>query len=228
MCSLGCFTIYIILTLVIIIPLLFAKMITGAFVILGFTPDQAFLLLILCLLGGLFNIPLKEWSKALPYTPTNYEFYPHSLQRFFITPGRKILAVNLGGAVIPGFVGLWEVFRIHTEFSSSHPGAAFSFWLVLFINTSICYMFARPVEGKGIVIPALIPPLVTSVLSLILASSIAPVIAFPAGVLGVLIGADLMHMKDIMDLKAPIVSIGGAGTFDGIFLCGILSVFLTV
>ena len=44
--------------------------------------------------------------------------------------------------------------------------------------------------------------------------------------LGVLIGADLMRMKDIRRIGTPIASIGGAGTFDGIFLTGIIAVLL--
>ncbi|MGH8630223.1 MAG: DUF1614 domain-containing protein [Burkholderiales bacterium] len=41
-----------------------------------------------------------------------------------------------------------------------------------------------------------------------------------------LIGADLLRLKDIRRLGAPIASIGGAGSFDGIFVTGILAVLL--
>ncbi len=44
--------------------------------------------------------------------------------------------------------------------------------------------------------------------------------------LGSLIGADLLNLKKIPELGTPIASIGGAGTFDGIFLTGIISVLL--
>ena len=225
MCNLGCMTISIIVALIMLVPLLFAKMITGAFVVLGFTSGQAFLLLLLCLTGGLMNIPVKKWP-GTNFSRQNGYFYFPGFERFLV-PSGKILAVNLGGALIPGLVSLWEIWRIHTEFTISHPSSAFAFWTVFSVNTYVCYITARPVEGKGIVIPAFIPPFVVAVLSLILAPAIAPVIAFPAGVLGVLTGADIMHMKDIRNLDAPMISIGGAGTFDGIFLCGTLAVFLT-
>ena len=61
----------------------------------------------------------------------------------------------------------------------------------------------------------------------LLAQIYAPVIAYVSGTLGTLIGADLLHLRQISKLNAPVVSIGGAGTFDGIFLTGILAVLLS-
>ena len=52
-------------------------------------------------------------------------------------------------------------------------------------------------------------------------------IAYAAGTLGTLIGADLTNLRRIRGLGAPIASIGGAGTWDGIFLTGIVAVLLT-
>ncbi|MCF8024780.1 MAG: DUF1614 domain-containing protein [Desulfobacteraceae bacterium] len=50
--------------------------------------------------------------------------------------------------------------------------------------------------------------------------------AFCAGVLGPLIGADLLHLKEIGKLNTGVASIGGAGTFDGIVLSGLLATLL--
>ena len=44
--------------------------------------------------------------------------------------------------------------------------------------------------------------------------------------MGTLIGADLTNLDKVAGLGAPVASIGGAGTFDGIFLTGILAVLL--
>ena len=44
--------------------------------------------------------------------------------------------------------------------------------------------------------------------------------------MGTLIGADLLNLDKISGLGAPVASIGGAGTFDGIFLIGIMAVLL--
>lgn len=98
----------------------------------------------------------------------------------------------------------------------------------------ITHSVARPIKGVGIATPALVPPL-TSVLAAVLLSSaihIPPaetcrvIIAYTGGVLGTLIGADLLNLKKIKNLGAPIASIGGAGTFDGIFLSGFIALLL--
>ena len=72
----------------------------------------------------------------------------------------------------------------------------------------------------------LIPPLTATGVALLLAFREAPSVAYVAGSLGALIGADLMNLSRITDIGAPVVAIGGAGTFDGVFLTGILAGFL--
>jgi uncharacterized membrane protein len=61
---------------------------------------------------------------------------------------------------------------------------------------------------------------------LILAPAWAPPIAFSAGVLGPLIGADLLHLGDIAEIGTGMASIGGAGTFDGVVLSGLVATVL--
>jgi uncharacterized membrane protein len=52
------------------------------------------------------------------------------------------------------------------------------------------------------------------------------IVAYVGGVLGTLIGGDLSNLHVIHKLGAPVASIGGAGTFDGVFLSGIIAVLL--
>jgi len=47
-----------------------------------------------------------------------------------------------------------------------------------------------------------------------------------AGTLGTLIGADLLNLPRLRNLGAGVASIGGAGTFDGVLLSGIIAVLL--
>ena len=51
-------------------------------------------------------------------------------------------------------------------------------------------------------------------------------LAYISGVLGVLIGADMLRLNTIAALGTPVAAIGGAGTFDGIFLTGIIAALL--
>lgn len=94
------------------------------------------------------------------------------------------------------------------------------------LNIVVCYRLAQPVPNVGIAMPALIPPLVAAVPAILLAPAFAPPVAFVAGVLGPLVGADLLHLDDIKGIATGMASIGGAGTFDGIVLSGIFAALL--
>jgi uncharacterized membrane protein len=63
-------------------------------------------------------------------------------------------------------------------------------------------------------------------MAVILAPSEAAPVAYIAGVAGPLIGADLLHLREIEQSATGIASIGGAGTFDGLVLSGIVAAYL--
>jgi uncharacterized membrane protein len=88
------------------------------------------------------------------------------------------------------------------------------------------YLIAKPVPGVGIVTPALLPPLLAATIAVLLSQEFSSLIAYTSGTLGTLIGADLLNLPKIKELNSKLVSIGGAGTFDGIFLSGIIAVLL--
>jgi uncharacterized membrane protein len=85
---------------------------------------------------------------------------------------------------------------------------------------------ARPVVGVGVMTPGLVPPLISAALAIVLAPAPAAAAAFVAGVAGPLVGADLLHLKDIQSSGVGMASIGGAGTFDGIVLSGVIAAHL--
>jgi len=87
----------------------------------------------------------------------------------------------------------------------------------------VVHSLARIVPGLGIAVPMLVPPLVAAGVGLLLAFRRAPPVAYVSGSMGTLIGADLLNLGRIAELGAPVVSIGGAGTFDGVFLTGIIA-----
>ena len=88
------------------------------------------------------------------------------------------------------------------------------------------HWLAYPVPGIGIAVPLFFPAAVTAVVALSLSREFAAPLAYIGGSLGTLIGADLTNLDKVRGLGAPVASIGGAGTFDGIFLTGILAVLL--
>jgi uncharacterized membrane protein len=131
-------------------------------------------------------------------------------------PG-TIIAVNVGGAVIPTIMSLYLLLRYNVWIQGAIATA---------IVAAVCYALSNPVPGVGIAIPIFVPVLATAIVSFLLSREHAARLAYIAGSLGTLIGADLLNLGRIRGLGAPIASIGGAGTFDGIFLIGILAVLL--
>lgn len=130
---------------------------------------------------------------------------------------RTVIAVNVGGAVIPTLLSLYLVVK---------NGLYGRSLLAVAIVAVIVHWMAYPVRGVGIAVPIFIPPVVAAGAALLLARHSAPALAYIAGSLGTLIGADLLNLGRIQGLGAPVTSIGGAGTFDGIFVTGILAVLL--
>jgi uncharacterized membrane protein len=132
--------------------------------------------------------------------------------------------VNLGGAVIPSLISIALIHR----FPDSLPYALLAILFVALLTNQV----ARPVKGLGIVTPALLPPLSAALSATILVyvagapHDLIFLIAYVSGTLGTLLGADIMNLNKIRDLGAPVASIGGAGTFDGVFLSGLIAVLL--
>lgn len=62
--------------------------------------------------------------------------------------------------------------------------------------------------------------------ALVISRRQAAPLAYIAGILGTLTGADLLNLDMVQGLGAPVASIGGAGKFDGIFLTGVVAVLL--
>jgi uncharacterized membrane protein len=128
-----------------------------------------------------------------------------------------VLAVNVGGAIIPAVLSLYLLAN------SPHP---IRMLMALAVVVYVVYKIARPVPGIGIAIPMFIPPIAAAIAAMIFNYEWAAPTAYMAGTLGTLIGADILHLDKLKRLRAPVASIGGAGTFDGIFLTGILAVLL--
>lgn len=180
---------------------------------LGFPPEFGVFIYFLSLFGSFINIPIKK--EPILWMPSEYEF----LRRFLGLPKEiryRIIAVNLGGCIIPVLLSIYLL-----KFAP-----IFKVLLGIIVMAILCYFLARPVPGIGITIPMFMPPLLCFLITLILEPGNSA-FAYIVGVLGTLIGADLLHLGKFNRTKAGgIMSIGGAGVFDGIFLVGILSVLL--
>lgn len=187
---------------------------------LGFSRGMAILLFTLIIIGSTINIPLYR-IESQGQLPLNFQDI--WLERYWGIPLQQahsftVVALNVGGGLIPVLLALYQLGRSNI----------LAIILCTAIVTLVSYHSAHIVPGIGIEINPLVSPL-TAVLSAILltkGTQISPV-AFASGVLGTLIGADLLHLAQIEKMTAGVLSIGGAGVFDGIALCGLFALLLS-
>lgn len=212
------------LILLVLLPLAFGQLFTTALMKLRLEPLTAILLVMSIILGGAINIPLKRIARKDPLVedPLAILGLTGRWPRFQRVRQETIVAVNVGGCLIPTGLAIYEIGHLLFDSPQSFP------WLAIVVagNIAVCYRLAQPVSGIGIALPGLVPAAVAAVSAIWLVPEQAPQAAFIAGVLGPLIGADLLHLHDIKTLETGIASIGGAGTFDGIILSGIVAAYL--
>ncbi|MDI6820380.1 MAG: DUF1614 domain-containing protein [Candidatus Hodarchaeaceae archaeon] len=208
--------------LFILLALLFPLIMSEAFMRLGFSPLAALYFLIFSIFGSAINIPLKTIYTAGEIVRVRvHSFYGLLHPELVREHGRRrtVIAMNVGGALVPILVSSFLFLRFGTALSWRVP-------LGIALVSAICFKLARIVPRVGIVMPAFIPPLAAAAVAIPLGGTSAPALAYISGVCGVLLGADLLNLREVSKLGAPVMSIGGAGTFDGIFLTGIISVLL--
>ena len=193
--------------------------VTVAFDKLGLSHGSAMLLLVTSLLGSSINLPLfkvdatrepdPQWQQRMRWMA--------ALHRS-LDPNKVLIAMNVGGGLIP--IGFSVYLLNHNPLSMGIVAAAIA------IQSAICYAFSRPIPGLGVGMPILIAPIAAAVIAVTLAPENSAPLAYICGTLGVLIGADVLRLKDVRGLGSPLASIGGAGTFDGVFITGLVAVLL--
>jgi uncharacterized membrane protein len=195
------------------------ELITLTFEKLGLDPGSALMLMATSLFGSAINLPLGSVKAERPPEPPQLLF--PGLLRPPLVPftGRTQIAINVGGGLVPLFFSVYLV--RHSEIP------LIPLLLAILIVAIVAYWFSRPIPGFGIGMPILIAPLTAALVAILLGGEHKAPLAYVAGTLGVLIGADLLRIGDIRRMGTPIASIGGAGTFDGIFMTGLVAVLLT-
>lgn len=220
----GCLGVTLFVLLSLLLPVLFGQLLATALFKLHLSPAAALLSAMAIFFGGLINVPVKRIvrTETLLVHPLAVFGLGGFWPRWRRLRKETIIAVNLGGCLVPTALALYETGFILME--GLRGAAALS--VAVLANVLICYGLARPVPGVGIAMPALVPALVAVMCSVALIPELATPVAFVAGVTGPLVGADLLHLRDIEDIATGAVSIGGAGTFDGIVLSGIVAAYL--
>lgn len=190
----------------------------SAYLSMGLGPHAAVIVLLASLAGSYINLPIVRLHAQQILSGQDVWFFGmHYVIPEVINQPGTVIAVNVGGALIPGVLSLY-LYVTNRLWISGIVATA--------VAAAVCHRLAQPVPGLGIALPVFVPPLTTAAVALLLSRRHAGALAYISGSLGTLIGADLLNLGRVQGLGAPIASIGGAGTFDGIFLTGILGVLL--
>lgn len=219
----GLLTVICLLLLLFLSPLILMDfMLTGLYK-LGISPFIGLGIIFCILLGSLINIPLKRIKtvvKSPVDLPSLYGVNPW-FHRQVIKKNELIIAVNIGGCVVPSALALYQLARLF------NAGMILMPIMVITLNVIICYRLSEIKSDEGVLLPAFLPGVMAALCAVILTPQNPPAVAFCAGILGPLIGADLLRLKQIIALGPGSASIGGAGTFDGIVLSGFFALLLS-
>ncbi len=223
------FDAFLIAAAVVLASFIFFGAISSAFARLGMSAGAAVAVVMASLIGSSFDLPVTTIGSSVPLVSERFVRYHHALYRVpvhSIASHDTIVAINVGGALVPLAVCVYLALR----FPRSLPYALLATIPVVFAVNH----FAQLIPGFGVALPAFLPPALAAFSAMVVAVIAggnlqhALVAAYVSGTLGTLIGADLLNLYRIGDLGAPIASIGGAGTFDGVFLAGVLAVLLVM
>jgi uncharacterized membrane protein len=227
--EIGCAFLLLALLALCVLPFLFVEAMQIALAKLHLWPSAAALCMLGIFLGSLINIPVRRLQRQSDQLVLVQGWHRWLGQVPLLRRERSetIIAVNLGGCVIPCLLGVFEILMAMTYGAD----VLWAMAAATLANIGVCYFVARPVEGVGIAMPSFVSPVVAVALSWLLLTSaeyneIRAPVAFVAGITGPLVGADLLHLRDLTRVSVGVLSIGGAGTFDGIVLSGMLAAIL--
>jgi uncharacterized membrane protein len=201
-----------------IVLLLYIGTLRYAYLRLGVSRGTALIVLLASLIGSYFNIPVADLpQRHIVEVPEITYYGVVYMVPVVVQWTGTVIAVNVGGALVPIVMSLYLWIRNRLWIRGVVATACV---------TALCHHLAHPIPGLGIALPVFVPGLTAAAVALLLSWRHAAPLAYIGGSLGTLIGADLLNLGKVQGLGAPVASIGGAGTFDGIFLTGILAILI--
>ena len=209
--------------LLIIWPLIFIDLMLLALYKLGISPLMGLVIVLAIIIGSFINVPIKRY-------PITHTKSPNTRIIFGLTPwlsprvikrDELIIAINVGGCVVPLLLTVYLLVPLLTA-----PTIVISI-IAIIINVALCYHISELKPGIGILMPAFYPGVIAALSGWLLYPENPSAIAFCSGVLGPLIGADVLRLNQVVKLGGGSVSIGGAGTFDGIIISAFIALLLS-
>src|SRR5262245_41666702 len=174
------FLIALVAVLVALAVLLQFGVLTYTFGRLGLDPATVSLVLLATFLGSAVNLPLfrmRSGRMLVESRMVRFLGVRYVVPAVWV-PQHTVVAVNVGGAVVPVAVSLYLF---------AHGGLGLAALLAIGVVTAVVHLLARPVAGVGVVVPGLLRPLVAGTGALVLEGVASPPAAYVAGLLGTLI-----------------------------------------
>lgn len=201
--------------LLILIEIIFLKRPSSRFAV---NRHCILMLLLLSLFGSSINIPLAQ-TPSQDYI-AQHEFFFYGMKYvipIIVNEPGTVIAINVGGALLPILLSIYLLIKNKLYLTSA---------LGIAVVATAVHLLATPVPGTGIAVPVFTPPLVTVAIALLLYKNRAAPLAYICGSLGTLIGGDLLNLGHVQNLGTSMASIGGAGTFDGVFITGLFAMVI--
>jgi uncharacterized membrane protein len=174
------------LLLSIIVALIELRILHYAYERMGISPRSATLILVLTLVGSSINIPVAEFP---PERVVSGRVVRHFGMRYVVPVVHQwpatVLAINVGGALIPILLSLYLAVKNRIVVKSA---------VAVVVVALVTHQLAQPVGGVGVALPIFIPPIIALVCALVLSWRQAGPLAYIGGSMGTLIGADIMNL----------------------------------
>src|SRR6204780_3296985 len=188
----GFFSILVGLFIILLALLLIFRALRHAYLSLGVSSSTAMLLLFGSLIGSYFNIPVAELPNEQVVSNRVIEYFGMQYAVPVVEDwAGTVIAVNVGGAVIPTLMSLYLLGRRRLWLNGAIATA---------VVAVVLHWLAHPVPGVGIAVPVFLPALVTAIVALLLSRENAAPLAYIGGSMGTLIGADLTNLDKIRGL----------------------------
>jgi uncharacterized membrane protein len=211
------------------------SIVAEAFSKLGLTPVQGILMLMAIVVGRTVNIPVYTSPRLIMVARQRSMTFAMDAQgrsmRIEEEPAnelkKQVFAVNVGGCVLPVLLSLTFLLSMNGGMTGPVLG-----WIAfaLIMVAGGCYAMVKTDPFTGLRIPLFMPALMTFVsVYFFVPEPVRPVAAYVAGTIGTILGGNLvaiMTPRIRNAIAVPLVSIGGAGTFGGVFVAGVLAVLL--
>lgn len=189
-------------------------------VIAGVEIFIAYLMTVVSLVLSCVNVCIVEIIKFKDYGVVKFPFFPHSL-----LSDRLVISINVGGAIIPLVISTYLILKYLLSLEK-----IIAFLVLLVLTTYITYINSHVVPTLGVTVRGMTPLIAVvsfSILAYTLLNINIVALSYSVGTLSALIGADILNMSKIVRSMRGLVSIGGAGVFDGIYLTGLLALLIT-